>query len=109
MMTPVLCSLGRGWFTCWMLIGEDLCACAELLGILGQFMGLFLVGCLLLSFCRTVSVMGAVPLDRRDYIACEYSPTFTRRLALSYFFLMAFSSFVWFCDDVLAVGPSFFD
>ena len=44
-----------------------------------------LVGCFSLSCCRTESVMGAVPFERRLLIACEYSPTFTKRLALSNF------------------------
>ena len=58
--------------------------------MLGQRMGLVLLGCLPWSYCRTVAVISAGPLVKRDLIAWGYSPTFTRSLAL-YFFLGLYS------------------
>ena len=48
-------------------------------------MGLVLLGCFLLSWFRTFSVIVAVPFERNAETALRYSPTFTRRLALSHF------------------------
>ena len=58
----------------------------------GQHILLLLFGCLAFNCMRTASVMGEVPLDSSDAIACEYSPTLTRSFALSYFLWRAFSN-----------------
>ena len=66
--------------------GEDFWGRSAVSGMLGQRMGLVILRCLLWSCCRTVAVMGAVQLVKRDVIAWEYSRTFTRSLALYFFF-----------------------
>ena len=58
----------------------------------GQWIVPGLLGCFLFSCSRTSSVIGAIQFEMRLLIACEYSPTFTRRLALSNF-LLNFLSF----------------
>ena len=65
--------------------GEDFWGRSEVSGMLGLRMGLVLLGCLLWSCCRTVAVMSAVPLVKRDVIVWEYTPTFTRSLAFYFF------------------------